>query len=118
MTRIWSVSQMLRTDRSRLRGSTGRPVLVVNTSRVSGHADPIALWYPSLPFGLASERFTGQVEERQGTLAGMSLNRCEKDLAAKRAAAGGGSGRRTGRRGSRTCSRTSGLHVLKIGASL
>lgn len=47
---------------------------------------------PSLPFGLASERFTGQVEERQGTLAGMSLNRCEKDLAAKRAAAGGGSG--------------------------
>src|SRR5262245_22539683 len=37
---------------------------------------------PGLAFGLALECFPGQVEERQGTLAGMSLNRRGKDLAA------------------------------------
>jgi hypothetical protein len=36
------LSQMHRKDRTRLRGSIGRPVRVVNTSRFSGHADPIS----------------------------------------------------------------------------
>ena len=42
MSRILFWSQMRRKERTRLRGSIGRPVLVVNTSPVSGQAEPMS----------------------------------------------------------------------------
>src|SRR5215813_10969025 len=83
MARIWLLSQMRWNDRSRLRGSNGRPVLVVKTSCVSGHADSSTL-VSSLAVGLMLDCFAGEVEERQGTLAGVALDWCKEDLAVPR----------------------------------
>jgi hypothetical protein len=77
MTRTLLSWQIRRKDRARLRGSTGRPVRVVNTRSVSGHAEPHVRPVGGLPFGLELESLSGDVEQWKVSAASVGLDRAE-----------------------------------------
>ena len=75
-------SQMRRKERTRLRGSIGRPVRVVNTRSVGGqaraHVGPVG----GLAFGLELEGLACGVQQRECAAPGVGLDRAEDELAA------------------------------------
>ena len=79
MARIWLVSQMRRKDRTRFRGSTGRPVRVVKTRSVSGHAEPMGDAITGLLRSPGGERLAGEIKQWQVALSRVSLDRTEDE---------------------------------------